>query len=189
MNKVKSPVIFIALLAAFALIGSLINSRASVIRAAGGPTVTIDPAQLPLQVTGSTTVSGTVGISGNTAATPLFVHEVGTTSVLTDQFLTSTDTLGSNNPVITLDTSAAKTIRINASNGNCSPCSSVRVDVYSGTGPPPFESILIDQFTVSTPFGTASHVYEVPGTSIRLQVANTAAGVNSVHLVVLARSN
>jgi hypothetical protein len=39
--------------------GTLMNSTRTVVQA-GGPTVTIDPAQLPLPVSGSATVSGTV---------------------------------------------------------------------------------------------------------------------------------
>src|SRR5262245_49431910 len=165
MNKFKNPVIFIALLVGFALIGSLINSRTSLIRAAGGPTVTIDPAQLPLHVTGSTTVSGTVGISGNTAATPLFVHEVGTTSLLYQPEITSTSTDALNHTV-TLDTSAAKTIRLNAEINSCGPCSPVRVSVLSSFA-------LVDQFTINNgsfpdPGISISRVYEVPGPSLTL---------------------
>jgi hypothetical protein len=60
MKKFKNPIIAAAVLAGLGLIGSLMNSNQAVLQAAGGPTVTIDPAQLPLQVTGSTTVAGTV---------------------------------------------------------------------------------------------------------------------------------
>ncbi len=182
MNKFRNPVIFVAVLAGFALLGCLINSHASGIQAAGGPAVTIDPAQLPLQVTGSTTVSGAVGISGNTPLTPLFVREVGTTFVLLNDILTSTSQNELSNPTVTLDTSAAKTIRLNATLGNCAPCSPVSVLVFSN-------SQQIDQFTIDIAF-FVSRVYEVPGTSLSLHLFNTAPGAsNTSHLTVLARSN
>ena len=65
MNKFKNPMIAAAVLTGLALIGSLMNSHPSVLQAAGGPTVTIDPARLPLHVTGSTTVAGTVAATQN----------------------------------------------------------------------------------------------------------------------------
>jgi hypothetical protein len=60
MNRFKNHLIAAAVLSVLAIIGTIMNSRPSVLEAAGGPTVTIDQAQLPLPVQGSTTVSGTV---------------------------------------------------------------------------------------------------------------------------------
>lgn len=78
MNIFKKRMLAAAVIAVLALIGSLMNSQQSTVRAAGGPTVTIDSTQLPLPVQGSLGVSGIVsakqsgtwdvGITG----TPLF---------------------------------------------------------------------------------------------------------------------
>src|SRR5437763_11958251 len=51
MRMFRSALITVAAVGILAVIGSLMNSHPSVLQAAGGPTVTIDPAQLPLQVT------------------------------------------------------------------------------------------------------------------------------------------
>jgi hypothetical protein len=189
MNKFKNPMMAAAVLTALGLIGSMMNSHPSVLQAAGGPTVTIDPSQLPLHVTGTTTVSGTVGITGNTAATPLFVRAADTTTLLVENStLASTSTSGGNQS-LHLDTSAAKTIRLNANLGSCGPCSPVRFDVYSNN------SLLIDQFTITPnvgqdPAAYASRVYEVPGTSLSVFVSNTQAGAqNFPRVTVAARTN
>jgi hypothetical protein len=58
MNKFKNPMITAAVLAGLALIGSFMNSHPSVLQAAGGPIVTIDPSQLPLPITGTVSISG-----------------------------------------------------------------------------------------------------------------------------------
>ena len=169
--------------------GALMSSRTSVVQAATGPIVTIDPTQLPLPVTGTTTVTGTVGISSNTAATPWFVRSADTTTLLANNMsLTSTAVDSANNGSISLDTSAAKTVRLNAAFGSCGPCTPVRVEVYSN-------NFLIDQFTLTAGFSPdpnafASRVYEVPGTTLRIGVANTApGGQNSPRFTVAARSN
>jgi len=60
IREIKNKVIALSAVGILALIGSLMNSRQSVVQGAGGPTVSIDQAQLPLPVTGSATVSGTV---------------------------------------------------------------------------------------------------------------------------------
>jgi hypothetical protein len=60
MNDFKKLTLVAAIIAGLAVIGSLMNSQQSTARAAGGPTVTIDPTQLPLPVQGSLGVSGTV---------------------------------------------------------------------------------------------------------------------------------
>src|SRR5215472_1297712 len=93
MNSLKNRVFAAAIIAGLAVIGSLMNSQQSTVRAAGGPTVTIDPTQLPLPVQGSLGVSGTVaatqsgawnvGITGtptvhvgNAATSPVLVRDV-----------------------------------------------------------------------------------------------------------------
>ena len=60
MNDFKKLALVAAIIAGLALIGSLMNSQQSAVRAAGGPTVTIDATQLPLPVQGSLGVSGTI---------------------------------------------------------------------------------------------------------------------------------
>jgi hypothetical protein len=68
MNILKNRMLVIAIIAVLAVIGSLMNSQQSTVRAAArGPTVTIDPTQLPLPVQGSLGVAGTVAAtqSGN----------------------------------------------------------------------------------------------------------------------------
>ena len=77
MNTFKKRMLVTAVIAVLAVIGTLMNSQQSTVRAAGGPTVTIDPTQLPLPVQGS------VGISG----TPTFknVDEPGRTTPMRDE--------------------------------------------------------------------------------------------------------
>jgi hypothetical protein len=85
MKRFKNHLIAAAVLSVLAIIGTIMNSRPSVLQAAAGPTVTIDPTQLPLPVQGSTSVSGTVaatqsgtwnvGIAGNSASSPLFTRD------------------------------------------------------------------------------------------------------------------
>ena len=61
MNDFKKLVLVAAIIAGLAVIGSLMNSQQSTVHAAAaGPTVNIDPTQLPLPVQGSLGVSGTV---------------------------------------------------------------------------------------------------------------------------------
>jgi hypothetical protein len=62
-----------AIIAALAVIGSEMNSHQSTLQGAGGPTVTIDQAQLPLPVQGS------LGVSGTVAATQSGAWNVGIT--------------------------------------------------------------------------------------------------------------
>lgn len=73
MNTFKKRMLVAAVIAVLAVIGSLMNSQQSAVRAAGGPTVTIDPTQLPLPVKGS------LGISGTVAATQSGTWNVGIT--------------------------------------------------------------------------------------------------------------
>jgi hypothetical protein len=58
MKTFKNRIIATAVLIGLALLGSLMNSHPSVLQAAGGPTVTIDPSQLPLPITGAVSISG-----------------------------------------------------------------------------------------------------------------------------------
>ena len=70
MQTLKSNLIAIGTVGILAVIGTLMNSpHAAVQGASGGPTVTIDPTQLPLHVVGSTTVSGPVTVTGNVGIT------------------------------------------------------------------------------------------------------------------------
>jgi hypothetical protein len=73
MSTFKKRMLVAAVIAGLAVIGSLMNSQQSTVRAAGGPTVTIDQAQLPLPVQGS------LGISGTVAATQSGIWNVGIT--------------------------------------------------------------------------------------------------------------
>jgi hypothetical protein len=73
MKRFKNHLIAAGVLSVLAIIGTIMNSHQSVLQTAGGPTVTIDPEQLPLPVTGSTTVSGSV------AATQSGLWNVGIT--------------------------------------------------------------------------------------------------------------
>ncbi len=65
MSGLKNKAVVFCAVAALAVIGTFMNSRQSAVQAAGGPIVMIDPAQLPLQVSGTTTVSGTVNLAPN----------------------------------------------------------------------------------------------------------------------------
>src|SRR5579871_5414810 len=70
MQTLKSNLVMIGTLGILAVVGTLMNSpHAAVQGASGGPTVTIDPTQLPLHVTGSTTVSGPVTVTGSVGVT------------------------------------------------------------------------------------------------------------------------
>jgi len=119
-------------------------------------------------------------------ASPLEVRDVTKTSVLADQFITSTSVDGANNPVLgPIDTSGARSIRILVLTDSCSPCSDVNISVRSDAFMP------IDDFTVGPAFaGAVTRVYEVPGTQLRMFVGNAApSSSNSVHIIVLGRSN
>jgi len=78
MNRFKTPLLTTGVLVGLALIGSFMNSRPSAVQAAdGGPTVTIDPKQLPLPMTGNVQITGTPSISfSNTASSPLYTRDV-----------------------------------------------------------------------------------------------------------------
>lgn len=78
MNRFKKPLLTAGVLVGLALIGSLMNSRPSAVQGAeAGPTVTIDPKQLPLPVTGNVQITGTPTISfSNTASSPLYTRDV-----------------------------------------------------------------------------------------------------------------
>ena len=66
MQTLRKHLAIAAGIGTLAVIGTIMNSHQ--VKAAGaGPTVTIDPTQLPLQVTGSTSVSGTVGLAAGSA--------------------------------------------------------------------------------------------------------------------------
>jgi hypothetical protein len=79
MNRFKNHLITAAVLALLAGIGTIMNSlHPSVLQAAGGPAVTIDPTQLPLPVQGSVSVSGTVAA---TQSGPWNVGVTGTPNV------------------------------------------------------------------------------------------------------------
>jgi hypothetical protein len=72
MNRFKNHLIAAAVLSVLAIIGTIMNSRPSVLQAAGGPTVTIDPSQLPLPVQGSLGITGTANVKvTNPAAAPV----------------------------------------------------------------------------------------------------------------------
>jgi len=58
MRTLRNGLVALAGVGILAVIGTLGNSHQPFARAAGGPTVTIDPTQLPLPVAGSATVSG-----------------------------------------------------------------------------------------------------------------------------------
>jgi hypothetical protein len=62
--RFKSHLITAAAVVTLAVIGTIMNSNQSVVQGAGGPTVTIDAAQLPLPVA----ISGTPSV--NIANTP-----------------------------------------------------------------------------------------------------------------------
>jgi hypothetical protein len=87
MQTLRKNVVALSIVGVLAVIGVLISSHQTHAQGrGGGPTVTIDPAQLPLPVTGNSTVSGTVsatqsgpwnvGISGNSVANPLQIRDV-----------------------------------------------------------------------------------------------------------------
>jgi hypothetical protein len=63
MNRFKNHLIAAGVLSVLAIIGTIMNSHQSVAQAAGGPTVTIDPDQLPLPVQGSLGITGTANVN------------------------------------------------------------------------------------------------------------------------------
>jgi hypothetical protein len=73
MTTLKKRLLVTAIIAVLAVIGSVMNSQQQTARAAGGPTITIDPTQLPLPVQGS------LGVSGTVAATQSGIWNVGIT--------------------------------------------------------------------------------------------------------------
>jgi len=93
MEKPSNKLIAVATLLVLAVAGSIMNSHQSMAQGANGPIVSIDPTQLPLQVTGSTMVSGsvaatqsgpwTVGVSGAVGATQSGQWNVGLTGTPT----------------------------------------------------------------------------------------------------------
>jgi hypothetical protein len=91
MQNLRNKLIAGGAVLILAAIGSVMNSRQSTIQGAGGPTVTIDQAQLPLPVQGSLGVSGTVaatqagawnvGVTGNVNAKQSGTWNVGITGI------------------------------------------------------------------------------------------------------------
>lgn len=87
MQTLRKNLVALSIAGVFALTGVFLSSHQTHAQArTGGPTVTIDPSQLPLPVTGSTAVSGTVsatqsgpwnvGINNNSVANPLQIRDV-----------------------------------------------------------------------------------------------------------------
>jgi hypothetical protein len=66
MSRFQNHLVVAAAVVGLAVTGSMMNSRQSTVQGAGEPVVSINPAQLPLPVVGSTTVSGTVGLAAGT---------------------------------------------------------------------------------------------------------------------------
>lgn len=166
MKTPKNKLIALGAVSLLAVVGTLMNSPSSAVQAAGGgPTVTIEPSQLPLPVRGTVTV----------AAVP--------TAVLADSQLISNINFGTpgNNPVLgPLDVSLAKSIRLNIRRSDCSGCTDIEVEVRSGLD-------IIDKFTLITglPTAWATRVYDVPGTSLTLRFTS-GGGSNSVIASVYA---
>jgi hypothetical protein len=73
--KIRNYVIEALAIAGLVVAGALLNSREAQLHAAGGPTVTVEPSQLPLPV-----------------------REAGRTGVLFDGSVTATSTIDTNNP-------------------------------------------------------------------------------------------
>lgn len=158
-----------------------------------GPVVRIDPAQLPLQVTG--TISGNTTVTGTVAATQQGTWNVGvndqnqTVALVDNQSYAITSTIAANNPGVgPLDVSRAKTVRVTVGLSSCGPCSNVQVAVQSG-------SQTIDLFTVGPGFdfdpgASVSRTYDVPGRDLRIRMQNAAAGASNRPVVsVFSRGN
>ena len=77
MQNLRNKLIVGGAVLILALIGSVMNSRQSTIQGASGPSVTIDPTQLPLPVTGTVAVTGNVAATGTVAATQSGAWSVG----------------------------------------------------------------------------------------------------------------
>jgi hypothetical protein len=77
MQNLRNKLIAGGAVVILAVIGSVMNSRQSTIQGAGGPTVTIDPAQLPLPVTGTIGLTGTPNVKvTNTVTAPVLVLDI-----------------------------------------------------------------------------------------------------------------
>jgi hypothetical protein len=156
MDSIKKRIFAAAIIAGLAVIGSLMNSQQSTVRAAGGPTVTIDQAQLPLPVQGS------LGVSGTVAATQSGNWNVGITGT-PNVHVTNPATA----PALTLDISksASRHVQLicgSLGGGNGVTCNPASADgTFSGTTyvVPAGESLVVtsvDMFTFATSGGNSS---------------------------------
>jgi len=83
MRRFKNVLIVATAVLTLAVIGTLMNSRQPLVQAAGGPTFTIDPTQLPLPVIGNVVLAGTpfqtslceTGASGTSTPPPCGVPD------------------------------------------------------------------------------------------------------------------
>ena len=177
MKSIKNRLFATAIIAGLAVIGSVMNSRQFTIQGAGGPTVTIDQAQLPLPVQGS------LGVSGSVAATQSGPWNVG---------ITGTPTVNINNtvnPLRVLITSPA----------NPFSTSPQQVVLGSGGDPnltpdPSGTRYAISLFTVSNPTSITSelHMAAVAAnsspTNCGFSPINVAAEAQGPRLTVAAQS-
>lgn len=191
----KNSIVGVGALLLIAAVGAVMDSRPASAQGAPnpGPIVRIDPAQLPLQVTG--TVTGNTSVTGTVAATQQGTWNVGVTdqnqtSALVDyQGFSVTSTIAANNPGIgPLDVSRAKSVRVTVSLSSCGPCGDVKVAVLSSDQ-------TIDLFSVKAGFdfdpgASVSRTYDVPGRRLVVKFQNADAGKsNSVTASVFARGN
>ena len=103
MQNLRNQLIAGGAVLILAAIGTMMNRQAAQAQGQGGPTVTIDPNQLPLPVKGSTTVSGTV------AATQSGTWNVGLTGTPN---VNVTNTLAAPVPVLDISKSASQIVNL-----------------------------------------------------------------------------
>jgi hypothetical protein len=105
--------------------------------------------------------------------------------------LTATTTEFANHR-ISIDTAAYKTIRVSARRGSCTGCGPVAIRVASGYFGSTMELVTFPASGPGIPYyeGSFSRSFDVPGTSIFIEVRNTVAGQsNDVSIEVAGRAN
>lgn len=178
MKSIKNRLFAVAIIAGLAVIGSVMNSRQSIVQGAAGPTVTIDQAQLPLPVQGS------LGVSGSVAATqsgPWNVEITGTPAVNINNTVNPLHVLIAS-PANAFSTSPQQVVLGRGGDPNLTPDP-------SGT------RYAISSFTVSNPTSITSEIHmsavavNASPTNCFLSPINVVAEAQGPRLTVAAQSS
>jgi len=138
----------------------------------------------PVPVVGTVTLGGG-GVTGT-------LKSGDKTVTVHDAAIEVTTAVSANHRTGALDVSDYKEVRVAVSNGSCSPCSNLVVEVYALTANG--GGYQIDEFPVNftaTSFGAwASKTYTLPGSKLLIGLrATTSGSSNSVRVALFGRAN